>query len=73
MCSKSLLKDLLSGNNMDLLVLIKLRRYKRAYGPETDMRMSETAVVHIKQTLEIEAMPQDSQSLSSSFEETPQD
>lgn len=73
MCSKSLLKDLLSGNNMDLLVLIKLRRYKRAYGPETDMRMSETAVVHIKQTLEIEAMPQDSQRLSSSFEETPQD
>ena len=59
-CSKSLLKDLLSGNNMDLLLLVKLNRYRKVYGPEPDMRMSETAVVHVKQTLEIEVMPQDS-------------
>ncbi len=59
-CSESLLKELLSENQTDMLLLIKLRRYEKAHESEPDINMNKTVVVRIKQTLEIEVMPQDS-------------
>ena len=59
-CSRELLKDLLSENDSDLIILIKLQQHKNVYG-EPNVYMNKTAVVRIKQTLEVEKITQDAE------------
>jgi hypothetical protein len=52
MCSRELLRDVLTTRDVDLLVLIKLQRYEKGIGNE-ESRFSHTiAVVHIEKTLD---------------------
>ena len=54
-CSRELLKKLLSQNGSDLLLLIKLLRYEKVYGPEPDIRANKMTVVRISRTLDLES------------------
>ena len=53
-CSEQFLSDVLTKRHVDLLVLVKLRRYEKGVG-SSDSRFSHTvAVVRIKKTLDFE-------------------
>ena len=54
-CSKELLKELLSQSGSDLLLLIKLLRYEKGYGSESDIHANKMTIVHIGQTLDVES------------------
>jgi len=52
MCSRELLRDVLTTRDSDLLMLVKLQRYERGIGIK-DSRFSHTvAVIRIKKTLD---------------------
>ena len=53
-CSKSLLKGLLSKNDADLLVMIKLEKLEGTYKYRSYEDIRKVAVVQIKKTLELE-------------------
>ena len=54
-CSRELLKELLSQSGSNLLLLIKLLRYEKVYGPEPDIRANKMTVVRISRTLDLES------------------
>ena len=53
-CSKFLLKDLLSKNDADLLVMIKLEKSETPYRHQSYEYTRKVVVAHIKKTLELE-------------------
>ncbi|MHB1189111.1 ATP-binding protein [Thiobacillus sp.] len=53
-CSKELLKDVLTKNGADLLLLINLQRYEKGYGSEQGKYTHTVAVIRITKALDIE-------------------
>ncbi|MBW2663052.1 MAG: hypothetical protein JRD93_13925 [Deltaproteobacteria bacterium] len=54
MCSRELLRDVLTTRNSDLLVLVKLQRYEKGIGGRASKFSYTVAVVRIKKTLDFE-------------------
>jgi hypothetical protein len=54
MCSRELLRDVLTTQNVDLLVLVKLKRYENRIGIANSRFSHTVAVVHIMRTLDFE-------------------
>ena len=54
MCSGELLRDVLTTQDMDLLVLVKLQRYEKEIGYRNSRFSHTVAVVRIKKTLDFE-------------------
>ena len=56
-CSSNFLKNVLLKKNADLLVLIKLTRYRKGYGNSSNQYWHTTAVIRIRQSLDFDYYP----------------
>lgn len=52
-CKANLLRDILVKEGKDLLILVKLQRYKEGYGSQPSRFSNTTAVVHINSRLKV--------------------
>ena len=54
LCSRGLLKTVLTRNNSDLLMLVDLQRYEKGYRPHSDGRYTHTiAVIRVTRSLDV--------------------